>query len=136
MPVDLPGTVRDGERTAIDVVIEDVSAAGFRIRRGPELEIDEAITLGVAGLGVRAAVVVRSTDHSYGCEFRETLNPGELHAILFASPIDPIPFVSRGGDQLAYPPEPSLYPRRVRLLGIVGLAAACWGVIAATVAIF
>ena len=131
-PIDIASTLRDRDWTAIDVVIEDVSQTGFRIQQGPELALNEPITLGLPGMGTRAASVVRKTSGGYGCEFHNALGVAELAAVLAGMSSVPIPFPKIRPEAFAAPAmSPSLisYPRKVRMLGALALAAASWGVL-------
>lgn len=123
--VDIAGTLRDSASTAMDVVIEDVSLTGFRIQPGPDLTIGESISLGVSGMGVRAAEVIRQGAYGYGCEFSYPLAVAELDAVLAGKSVDPIPF-PRVLAAVAVPPAQDRYPRKLRMLGALGLAAASW----------
>lgn len=81
--VALGGTLRDPVRAPHDVLVSEVSATGFRIPATVALAPGDAITLGLAGIGARAARVVREdAGGQYGCAFVSPLDEGELAALL------------------------------------------------------
>lgn len=137
--VDMAGTLRDSASAAIDVVIEDLSRSGFRIQPGHDLTIGESISLGLPGMGVRSAEVVRHSDYGYGCEFLNPLGAEELTAVLAGTSVDPIPFpLSRLGAFSPDTPDPAErpYSRKVRLLAALGFAAMAWGMVALAIKAF
>lgn len=128
--VSLDGTLRDSGSIPHDVVIQDLSATGFRIPTGANLKFSDLISLGLPGVGKRAARVVWEADERCGCTFLDPLTENELHAALAGPVLQPVSIgaqmsrpltVSRTDDQIA--PELS---RSTRVAVIVGLVAASW----------
>ena len=88
--VALGGTLRDPVRAPHDVLVSEVSATGFRIPATVALAPGDSITLGLAGIGARAARVVREdAGGQYGCAFVSPRDDAELAALL-APPADPV----------------------------------------------
>jgi hypothetical protein len=70
LPVNLDGTLRQpDDQRPVDVVIDDLSATGFRMTCGERLPVNAVITVGIAGLGRHTARIVRAIDGQYGCRF-------------------------------------------------------------------
>lgn len=134
--VRLDGTLRNTNAVPQDVVIDDLSATGFRTTSATGLSINDVITLGIFGVGLRSAQVSRESDDSYGCQFLEPLTAQELSfALQGITPPDPIPIP--GQPQTGAPVkafalldnEGRLSPR-LRLLSITAVAVIPWIVIA------
>ena len=133
-PVGLNATVRNVAARPYDVVIEDLSATGFRMVGGPYMDIGAPVSIGFAGIGVQPARVTRLNDDSYGCEFTKPLSVANLSAALTAAPSAPIAFpASPTQPWLADAPEPHVepYSGRTKLALAVAVPAALWGAIAA-----
>lgn len=92
--VEIEATLRDPEWSPFDAVVEDLSSAGFRIDVVAELPLDAEIGLGIAGIGLRDARIVRRTESGYGCEFVQPLTVAELDRALRSRPAEPsaLPF--------------------------------------------
>lgn len=134
--VDLSGTLRDHNAVALDIVLEDLSQTGFRTEPGPPLAVEDRISLGLPGMGMRSATVVRRSGGGYGCEFDMPLSFAELESVLAAPAFQPIPFpsahlpVASAEAEQAFPLPPlEPYSRRVRLIGGLALAAAGWALV-------
>ncbi|MFC3699050.1 MAG: PilZ domain-containing protein [Pseudomonadota bacterium] len=82
MQLDRASTLRDGEDTPFDVQIEDISLTGFRMQLPFEILPDQATTIGVPGVGIRAVRIVRVEGTIAGCAFVQPLNRAELDTIL------------------------------------------------------
>ena len=131
--VELDATVRNASARPFDVVIEDLSATGFRMIGGPILDIGAPVSIGFAGIGVQPARLTRLHGDSYACEFVTPLDPAELSTALSAAPVAPIAFPVRPGQAwLAGAPEPHVepYSPQTKLALAVILPAVLWGVIA------
>jgi hypothetical protein len=103
--------------------------------------VGSRITLGLSGVGARAARIVRlAGDEQFGCEFISPLSPAELAAALDAPPAELIHFPQAA--TVAPPdavPEPDVgrFPGPVRLAILMGGGLAAWGItIAAAVTLF
>lgn len=139
--VELDGTLRGPAHTPHDVLVSELSSTGFRVPATGALSVGSRITLGLSGVGARAARIVRlAGDEQFGCEFISPLSPGELAAALDAPPAELIRFPQTAmvapADAL---PEPDVgrFPGPVRLAVLMGGGLAAWGItIAAAVALF
>ena len=132
--VEMDATLRDQD-VPYDVLVEDLSATGFRMLTSVELAIGTAITLGVPTVGRRLARVVRQArEQQYGCEFVVPLTIAQVESALAAPAFEPIAFPeSRLPIDLSDAPEPEVakLPRPVRAALIVGLAGAAWAAVVA-----
>lgn len=120
----LGSTVRNERREPIDATILDVSTSGFRVRVGADLSVGDEITLGLAGLGMVPARVVRQSGQDYGCEFRTPVSSQALAAALTADTLlegrfAPLPLP---GDE----PAIERWPAPVRLSIIIGSTVLLW----------
>ncbi|CCW20088.1 hypothetical protein EBBID32_44590 [Sphingobium indicum BiD32] len=82
MQLDRASTLRDDDDTPFDVQIEDISLTGFRMQLPFEILPDQALTIGVPGVGIRPVRIVRVEGATAGCIFVQPLNPAELDTIL------------------------------------------------------
>lgn len=89
----IDGTLRNTHAEPQDVVIEDLSATGFRMKSAAGLAVGDVVTLGLYGAGLRSARVMRESDGRFACQFFVALADNELAFALagLAAP-DPIPF--------------------------------------------
>ncbi len=80
--VNLDGTLRqqDNQRP-VDVMIEDLSATGFRMSCSERLSLDATVSIGIAGLGRHTARVVRSAAPFYGCRFVTPVDIGGIETV-------------------------------------------------------
>lgn len=78
----LDGTLRTSNWEPIDVQLDDLSLTGCLLSTGTRVEVNELITIGVVGVGMRPARVSRKTGDHLGCEFVVPLTPAELKAAL------------------------------------------------------
>lgn len=132
-PVELDATLRDATAQPIAVEIEDISITGFLMRTKTALRVGDEVTIGIAGLGMRHAVVTRQQDERYGCLFARPVLQREID-LLQLGPLETVtrfePAQSYASDAI---PQDHRYSVRTRLLVIVGLTSACWAVIGAVV---
>jgi hypothetical protein len=130
--VDVAGTLRHVRNVPIDVIVEDLSTTGFRVRTDARLGLDEKVTVGIPGVGQHAASVVRRTSDGFGCEFITPIAPQHVSAPSYARSVVEVDF----GGQLdpvtvsewsrANPPEVQRLSRGRRLLIVGGLGVAGW----------
>jgi hypothetical protein len=127
-PLERDATLRDPDWSPIDVTVEDLSEGGFRVTASTELAIGAEIGLGLAGIGMRQARVVRRTKSLYGCEFLVPLTNSELRAALAGPPTAPIalPF---DAPALEAEEHPERLPLLMRALAIVGGAVLAWAIV-------
>ncbi len=130
--VEIDGTLRGPARTPHDVLVTDLSASGFRIPAAVALPVGSQVTLGLSGVGARAARVVRVTDGGeLGCEFVSPLSPQELSLALagrqalipFPIAYDPIASDDLYADEL---PEVTRFPGPVRVAILIGGGILAW----------
>lgn len=128
--VSLAGTLRDPDWKPHDVVVEDLSTSGFRLPVSADLEVGAYVSLGLPGVGICPARVVRQCDDRYGCAFLVPLTGAELRAALTGKVLRP---VSIGPDTARAPGEPHADGRLdpmsagcTRPRCIVTLIAASW----------
>ncbi|MBO9713159.1 PilZ domain-containing protein [Sphingomonas sp.] len=129
-------TLRDSDWAPLDAVVEDLSAGGFRVVVSAELRVGSEIGLGLAGIGVRKARVVRQAETGYGCEFLEPLSDSDFAKALVAAPAAPIrlPYGATSQAELEealYAAEPVVdrLPLRTRVAIIVACAAGGWALL-------
>lgn len=129
--VSIDGTLRNARAEPQDVVIDDLSATGFRINSGLNVAVDDEITLGVFGVGLRAARVLRACDNGFGCQFVVPLNQSELASALGGlTPPEPIPLpvvnlIRAVGGEVVVEAEWSLSPR-LRMATIAAVGVVPW----------
>jgi PilZ domain len=72
-------TVRGiGSRNRFDVVLDDLSAGGFRCKTSWPLEVDQLVMIAIPGFDPLEARVVWRDNSLYGCAFSRTLHIGVL----------------------------------------------------------
>lgn len=85
-------TLRDAGAVPRDAIVGDVSRTGFRITGAADLIVGDCISIGVPGLGQRAAQVVRMDEGGAGCVFDVVLTPSEIDHVLASQPLTPLAF--------------------------------------------
>lgn len=130
-PVSFDSTVRDPSLQPIDATVLDISGSGFRARVETPLEVSDEITLGLPGLGMVPAVVVRKAGRDYGCAFKAPVTARAIAAALAAEPVHKasFPALPPPADELAT----DKWPVATRVAIIGGGAAALWALIIAAV---
>ncbi|WP_196221761.1 PilZ domain-containing protein [Sphingobium sp. CAP-1] len=125
--VNRSSTMRDRAGAPIDVVIEDISGAGCRIRSAEAVGVDDDIRIGIAGIGIRSARVIWNEGDAFGCAFDAPLSAAEL-----ATTLEAVTLLHGAFDKpdIAAPaqdnrPANELGPRS-KLLIIIGAAAIAW----------
>jgi hypothetical protein len=128
--VSLDGTLRDPEWNPYDVVVEDLSSSGFRMPARADLEVGAYVSLGLPGVGICPARVVRQAGDRYGCAFLVPLNSAELGSAITGTVMRP---VSIGAQMRRSFVEPKLdgatderFSGAKRLTIILGLLATTW----------
>lgn len=76
--VNLDATLRKPDDRPVDILVEDLSATGFRMTGADALSLDALVTVGISGVGRREARVVRRSDDHYGCEFLVPIGAEEI----------------------------------------------------------
>lgn len=77
-PLGAPATLRDTARTPLDAQLVDMSETGCLIRMDGNLAIGTGISVGVVGLPVTEATIVRRSGQVYGCAFVRPLPIGSV----------------------------------------------------------
>lgn len=120
-------TVRGADRVPIDVLVADLSRTGCLFVSTEPLAVDTIITIGIAGVGLREARIVRNQDVRFGCTFLLPLTEAELAAGLAESEtVALFPTDARHGTPDAPLPAVTKLPRHLRLAVFTGLALASW----------
>ncbi|HVF95532.1 MAG TPA: PilZ domain-containing protein [Sphingomonas sp.] len=76
--VNLDATLRKPDQRPVDILIEDLSATGFRMTGAGELALGAVLSVGISGIGRRDARVVRHGDDHDGCEFVVPIAAAEI----------------------------------------------------------
>ncbi|MBC9033461.1 PilZ domain-containing protein [Sphingomonas sp. JC676] len=127
--VERDATLRDSDWSPIDVTVEDLSESGFSVTAPTELAIGTEIGLGLSGIGMREARVVRRTEYLYGCEFLAALTVQELRAALATPPMTPIALPLETGAIGEAEEHPERLPLGMRSVAIVAGAILAWAVV-------
>jgi hypothetical protein len=72
------GTLRERDKFAADVMIEDVSETGCMFRSDAALPIGTLISIGIPGTGMHAARVSRVDRDQHGCSFLLPISPDDI----------------------------------------------------------
>lgn len=75
--VDRPATLRTN-RIPSDVVVRNLSCSGCLVETPDMPPLDTHVSIGMSGIGVRTATVVRQTKTGFACEFETMLTDGEI----------------------------------------------------------
>lgn len=135
LPVELSGTLRDEDWRPVDISVDDVSTTGARIRTEIALRVGEVVTVGIEGLGLCPARVVREVvPGEFGCAFVRPFSDYELGRALDRENVVAFP-----GNAVApqiprpIPEAPAAvddrYPVGIRALIIAGAAVGTWAAI-------
>ena len=136
LSVEVDATVRAASAQPLDASVSDLSETGFCARLDQDLPIGSEISIGLPGVGVLEACVVRTVGDSYGCRFLVPLTPAALERapstqtiVAFpapASPWSPVPAATG-----AVARDPDKLSGWMSLSIIVGSSALLWaGIIA------
>ena len=90
-PLDAAGTLRASEQP-VDILIANVSATGCLFLCSEQLEVEAAVSIGIAGLGRLQARIVRAEGTRYGAEFTTTVADSALSAALAKTSGAVVPF--------------------------------------------
>jgi hypothetical protein len=78
-------TLRGADRIPVDILVVDLSQTGCLFVTAEPLPIEAIVTIGVAGVGLHEARIVRNQDVRFGCTFLIPLTNVELAAGLAES---------------------------------------------------
>jgi len=129
LEVDIDATLRSAGGHRVDVELEDISISGFRMLTSVDLKDGELITIGLAGLGMQPAVVVRRMSGRYGCQFINAVSQSYVDRIQFEKPntITPIvPGAPTSDTRARLPNADNQPPIGRRVIIILGLGIASW----------
>ena len=139
--VNLNATLRKPSSAPVDVAIEDLSVTGFRLVTDEALTSGAVVTIGISGLGRRAARIVRRDGKRVGCEFLEAVSANELSIALTSQTIVHIDFgAEQTVTEASLPGDGAvrldIFEQRLRLLRgpiILTGVIAPWAIIAGSV---
>lgn len=122
--------MRGPDHVPVDVLVADLSQTGCLFVTTEPLAIDAIITIGIAGVGLREAHIVRNQDVRFGCTFLTPLTDAELAAGLAESEtVALFPLQHPGVAAEEAMPVVAKWPRPVRLAAFSGLVAGSWALI-------
>ena len=120
-----PSTLRAIDDLPIDVELVDLSTTGCLLSGAIEIQPGMMMTIGIAGIGVRAARAVRRAGTDVGCEFLQILSPDDVAAAKASETlVDGIFPQSRRPDTT--PALPDAPPRRSPLAEKIDRAFTYW----------
>lgn len=127
-PLDAAATLRVARTVPRDVLIHDLSAGGCQFVSAKPIALGSSISVGIAGVGMREATIVRSHAGLHGCAFEQPLNATELNRAGRIDTVHSGHFVIPAGSELL---EPSLgkYSGATRLGVLLASAAAAWALL-------
>lgn len=127
-------TVRGADRVPVDVLVVDLSQTGCLFVSAEPLQIESVVTIGIAGVGLREARIVRNQDVRFGCTFLMPLTTAELAAGLTESETVAL-FPFQHPPAPVQPPLPAVakLPRPLRVAAFSGLVAISWVLVAVLV---
>lgn len=140
VPLEADATLRAPSGEPLDAVVNDLSEFGFRVEIDGQLAIGDAVSLGLPGLGMAEAIVVRQIAGEYGCEFLRPVNAALIADAANASTV----VTSAFGDAPAFrlPSHEAEVTREGRKLPVparvaitVLLAIAAWAVVLGSLAL-
>lgn len=135
--VDRVGTLRDTERTPVDIMVDNLSTTGCMFLLDRELPLGALVSIGIPGVGVRYARISRVEHPQYGCAFLSPVSDADIAAALSvdtviagAFPQMPVPAMPMAASPLRrIAEEPSFEPKlplRTRVAMMVGISAVLW----------
>lgn len=128
--------------TGENVSIHDISSTGMLIETGVELEPLDELEVDLPENGPTEALVIWSSGHFYGCEFKEALSKAVISAaFLRSTPGDFREASTKSASQRAATPAPAAeeqddasptddrLPLRVRAIAILASAVLLWALV-------
>lgn len=131
--VDRPSTFRDQHGAPQNVMVEDLSRLGCKIAGEFAVQPNSQVTIGLPGVGVAQARVVRIVPGAIGVEFLHPLSPTDLDTAFRQSPVHALQaqiMVANAGDVHVHEDR---WPGAARIGVIAGGSVLLWGAIIATV---
>lgn len=77
-----PGTLRVTDAPVESIQIADLTRDGCRIEAGVDLDLWQAVTIGIPGVGQHVVRIMWSRDGQYGCVFERPLPSGAVTAAM------------------------------------------------------
>lgn len=127
-PLSVGATIRGSGEGVCDAAVHDLSTTGCQLATEARLTAGAAISIGVAGLGVVPATVVRRVGDRYGCRFLSPVDQAAVDAAQTARTVVPFDGTLAAMDA-APPPDIARWPLVARAALIVGGASLCWAAI-------
>ena len=119
-----PGTLRERAKPLRDILVEDLSRTGCRMRSDVEIPAGTRISIGIPGAGMQAARVMRSKGEVHGCAFLLELTDQEVENAMWVNTVPEAAFSALSGrirsaaaaerDQRSAAGKASLFSRLVR----------------------
>jgi len=120
-------TVRGPDRVPVDVLVVDLSQTGCLFVSSEAIAVGSVVTIGIAGVGLREALVVRNQDIRFGCTFSVPLTKEELTAGLAESEtVAVFPSPQQLAANLDAVESMPKLPRPARLAAVLVLVATSW----------
>lgn len=123
-PVGRPGVLRIGSARE-SILIDDITRDGCRIVTDRDLEPEQLVTLGIAGVGTVDAIVAWRSVNAYGCAFTTTLPAG---AITAANSANVVALANDDTPPAATTAFDTKWQPRQRAVAIVGSTVLLWSV--------
>nr|WP_299853789.1 PilZ domain-containing protein [Sphingomonas bacterium] len=126
---DVGATLRARSGAPLDVHIHDLSRTGFAMESAEELRLDQTIWIGLSGVGISAARVVRRIPGGWACQFMLPITEREHQAALAArSTVVATPWTDLQ-TVAAAEPDATRWPFLARVAFVVGSSVALWAAI-------
>lgn len=111
-PACLESVMRDGAATAVAVVIHDISATGFLLSTRADLGLGMVIGLGLPGVGIVRAFLIRRERELVGGKFVTPITPAEVRTAIRDDPVvwASFPTFQRPGAMLPWETEHGAAP--------------------------
>jgi len=128
-------TLRTADGAPIDVVIEDLSVTGCRIRTSLQMHKGEEVVIGLPGVGTRRGHVAWSDGTEIGCEFEAPLTAAQVHETRTTETLIEGQFATLSIPVVAAPAnnEGNRFSPRFRLVSIVAAAIFAWLLVAVAI---
>lgn len=138
LAVELSGTLRDDDWRPVDITVDEVSTTGARVRTQIPLRVGEVVTIGIEGLGLCPARVMRAAGPElFGLAFVKPFTQYELEASIqrenVATFVPPVRFETPTAAEPDAPVTDERYPIGIRALIILGTSVATWAAIGGAV---
>jgi len=121
-------TLRTAKAVPHDVVVQDLSTTGCRFTSDDAFSDGTRVSIGIAGVGVHRAQILRRDGRLHGCEFVHALTPAQVEMAGHAQTVHRDVFVMHDASGF---PEPSVghYPGTMRVGIALGGAVVAWAAV-------